>query len=219
MSLAARLSRMSPVLTARERAALTIRSELAGQEPDLSLRRNMPRDQLTEFNRLIALYYIANAELSTVVYCLKLQADLLTRTLETVSHLGEGAASIAAQLGEPPPKGSLRDLRKRTDLTVPEHLLGLSLHIEDDLKGLALYRHQELLAVETVWQEIRDQLDGEEVVRADRLELVAATRQQLLTVIRDAKRGKALQPTSEQLEHYRGMVADVLHNFQLLEAP
>jgi hypothetical protein len=219
MSLAARLGRMSPVLTARERAALTIRSELNDQEPDPALRRNMPGDQLTEFNRLIALYYIANSELATIAYCLKLQADLLEADLEIVVQLKDAADSLAEQLSEPPPEGTLGALRKRSELPVPLYLLGQSLILADRLARTARYRYQELLAIETVWQEIRDQLDGEEIVRSDRLELAAETKQQLLTLIGDSKRGKALQPTMEQLEQYRGRVAEVLHAFHLLEAP
>lgn len=54
MTLEHRLDRLSPGLSARERAVLSIRANLEDRHEDPAIRGTMPRDQIAEFNHLIA---------------------------------------------------------------------------------------------------------------------------------------------------------------------
>src|SRR5579872_413454 len=64
MSMEARLNRLSPALTARERGVLALRSLKSGTPGDPSWRRSMPPEQAEEFNRYIGAMNTANIYLS-----------------------------------------------------------------------------------------------------------------------------------------------------------
>ena len=63
MSIDARLNKVMPALTARERAILVLRSWKEKTPEDPLWRRTMPLEQTTEFNRLIVLMNACNIHL------------------------------------------------------------------------------------------------------------------------------------------------------------
>ncbi len=71
MSIDARLSRLSPGLSARERAILVLKSWKDGTPEDPAWRRTMPNDQAREFNRLIDLMNSINIRLGGYVAVLR----------------------------------------------------------------------------------------------------------------------------------------------------
>ncbi len=63
MSLGARLNKLLPVLSAKERAILVLRSLKDKTPEDPIWRQTMPREQSPEFNRLIVLMNACNNHL------------------------------------------------------------------------------------------------------------------------------------------------------------
>jgi hypothetical protein len=221
VSLATRLAKLSPVLSARERAILVIRAEVAGEDPDPDLRQLMPREQVGEFNRLIAIYYIANAELGTVVRSLTNQAYLLNQWSVTPYTLGVAAAEASRQFDEPLSTKSLRNWRKRTDINLTCLLQGLEQECRDGLAIAALARWREARALETVWAEMADELDGEEIIHPNRRQELEQVKSDLRLIIEKSQGRKRRLPEPDEatLEHYRDLVEGVLRTFHLLEVP
>jgi hypothetical protein len=62
VSIDSRLSRLSPALSALERAILILNAWKEGKEEDPSWRRYMPADQTQAFNRYIGLMNVANRQ-------------------------------------------------------------------------------------------------------------------------------------------------------------
>jgi hypothetical protein len=75
VSLDARLSKLMPALSARERATLILRSWKAKEREDPSLRATLPPSQLDEFNRLIGLMNGCNLYLGAAIMLMKLQVE------------------------------------------------------------------------------------------------------------------------------------------------
>ena len=67
----ARLDRLMPLLSAKERAILTLRDLKAGKPQDRTLLSTAPETQAQELNRLIGLMNAANGDLAHVVVILK----------------------------------------------------------------------------------------------------------------------------------------------------
>jgi hypothetical protein len=72
-----RLSKVSNVLTARERALLVLRSWKAGEDEDPAWRWRMPESQVHAFNRLIALMNGVNVHLKPLLVVLNLELEKL----------------------------------------------------------------------------------------------------------------------------------------------
>ena len=71
MSIDARLKKLTPLLSAKERAILVLGSLKDGTPEDPSWRTTMPMDQVTEFNRLIGLMNAANVHLAMFIALLE----------------------------------------------------------------------------------------------------------------------------------------------------
>ena len=70
MSIEQRLNRLSPALTAQERAILILEAWKAGKPEDPSWRHSMPPDQSRAFNHYIDLINQANPVLGRVISAL-----------------------------------------------------------------------------------------------------------------------------------------------------
>ncbi len=77
MSSTARLDRLYPALTAKERALLVLRAWKVEQEEDAQVRRTMPPDQARDFNHHINLMNAANGDLALYIVVLNGVADKL----------------------------------------------------------------------------------------------------------------------------------------------
>jgi len=83
MSQLARLDKLWPFLSAKERGILVLRSLKTGEREDYRLRTTMPSTQAREFNHYIALMNGVNLDVSTLLLVLR---EILLR-LQTLAHL------------------------------------------------------------------------------------------------------------------------------------
>ncbi len=79
MSLDARLNKLAPMLTARERATLVLGSMKAATPEDRSWRSTMPTTQVQEFNRLIDVMNRCNCEVGAFILLLAKSVEVLER--------------------------------------------------------------------------------------------------------------------------------------------
>jgi hypothetical protein len=77
MSIQQRLARLSPALTAQERAILILEAWKEGRQEDPSWRHTMPQEQSRAFNRYIELMNQANVPLGRLISVLDLQVEAL----------------------------------------------------------------------------------------------------------------------------------------------
>src|SRR3954463_10695382 len=92
MSLDARLTKLMPGLTAKERGILILRSLREQTPEDPSWRRSMPQDQSREFNRLIVLMNATNIYLPlyiTMVAEWAAQMEVRLSWLMTLTQYGQ----------------------------------------------------------------------------------------------------------------------------------
>ena len=106
-------------------------------------------------------------------------------------------------------------------MSVPEFLRGLHEELRASLFSEAKLRWQELRALETVWEEIAADFDGEDPVHPDLRTHLDETKRRLRALIQElapAKRTKKLpEPTEVLLAQYRGLVDRAFHQMGLLE--
>jgi len=108
MSIDSRLSKLAPVLTARERAVLILQSWQEDRPEEPAWRRTMPQSQAVEFNRYIALMNATNRFLANVIGYLERsakeialrQAWLVALTLWQ-EHLDEIERAFRLSFSEP----------------------------------------------------------------------------------------------------------------------
>jgi hypothetical protein len=131
MSLAARLGRLTPALTGKERALLALRARNAGQTPDPELRPGMTPEASREYNRYAALIHVANAELGMLCTVLAYQVECLEAQAERVLLLEEAAALLVKDLGETLEESRVRNWRSRKQVTVPVFLRGLAAELRE----------------------------------------------------------------------------------------
>jgi hypothetical protein len=76
---AGRLSKLMPSLSAKERAVLALRALNAGQDaPDV--RRSMPAEQRHEYNRYMALAFVAGCQMGALVHVIKIRSRTWSST-------------------------------------------------------------------------------------------------------------------------------------------
>ena len=99
MSIDSRLKRLAPALSAKERAVLVLRSLREKTPEDPAWRSTMPRDQTTEFNRLIVLMNACNIYLPLYITMVEQSTERLYTKLHwlmTMSELGSAVWHIAS---------------------------------------------------------------------------------------------------------------------------
>ena len=108
MSIDGRLGRLMPVLTARERAILILKSWKDGVQEDSAWRNSMPPSQVREFNRLIDLMNAANSHLGFYIgFLVQMAETLALREAWLVSltlwqeHIDEIRRAIRLTVQEP----------------------------------------------------------------------------------------------------------------------
>ena len=127
--LRARLGKLAPALSAKERFVLFLRAHNAGEPEDPDLRRTMPRGQVRAFNRFAHLAYVANATLGPVLFALSVHAEGIEYTHQRLGILDRAAGQLEANY----PKELEEDQQPGT-VTVPEFLRGLAQDLRTDLR-------------------------------------------------------------------------------------
>jgi hypothetical protein len=153
-----RLRRLTPELTAKERAVLVLRAVNAGEEPDPEILATMPREQNREFDRYAGLSYVANGELGALCRAIQSQVEGLDAQRLQIEELERAAALLEEEFGLEK-QGRLRGWRRKESVTVPEFLRGLALELRDEI----------------VWNEIAQEFDGEDPVHAELRQRAADT--------------------------------------------
>ena len=174
-SLRSRLGKLAPGLTAKERFILLLRAHNNGEPEDPELKRTMPRGQIKAFNRYAHLAYVANVTVGPVLFAISVHAE----GLEYIQHRIATIEAAASQLEEKYPG----DFQAHEGMvTVPEFLRGLSKELRKEMWDDLSLRWRELRAVETVWEEIASEFDGEPVVNRKMRNLADETRERLQQV-------------------------------------
>jgi hypothetical protein len=163
-ALSGRLTRLTPALTAKERAILALRAHNSGIELDPDVRGKMPRDQVREYNRYAALAYIACSELGALCLVIASHVDCLDNQCRQFEMLEEAGGIIAADLGEEVDKRRVRGWRKKASVTVPQFLAAVAEDLRREVHEGLVLRWQEIRAVEVVWDEVALEFDGEDPV-------------------------------------------------------
>jgi hypothetical protein len=163
VSLSARLDRVLPGLTARQRAVLVLRALAAGQEPDTSLRDIGDLRERRAFNRYMGLLYVVNSELDGMLHGVLYALERLAarRSLEL---LREAGALAAADLGEQADPSVVRNWRKAKAVSVTEFLLGVAEDVRAQELAELLSLWREFRSLEAVWRELAAEFDGESLL-------------------------------------------------------
>ncbi len=164
MSITTRLQKVTQGLSPHQRISLVLQALRDGRDADPELARiNDPREKKA-FNRYIALLYCANVGLAPRCHGLSIVTDELARAAERVRLLEQAAGVLEEDHGLTRPR-RVRDWRKtRKNMQVNEFLRSLAAEMRAELLDDLALRWQELCAVELVWDEISDQVAGEDPV-------------------------------------------------------
>ena len=172
MSIEQRLNRLTPGLSAKERAILVLESWKEGREEDYQLRATMPPQQVPEFNRLIELMNGTMLRLSTYILILdaeveKLelrQAWLVTLVLWE-EQLERARLAVSQPVGEtghkPRKRASSRERTPATPLTdalTPKFSL-IAKSLREGLATLFASIWQAVVAVEIVLAEVAQEFE------------------------------------------------------------
>ena len=220
MSLATRLSRLTPALFGKERALLVTRAHLDRREPDASL-FVMPADQRVEYDYFIALVYTSNTTLGVMVRSLAWIADSLERDQAQYARLAEAAGFVEVALEETPDPEVVRKWKGHSSVTLPDFLRRL----ERELRGEGLQRllliWQELGALELMWAEISQECDGEDLRCPELIVEFTEARerlQKLLMTVSPRHARKPPEPSAEILADFRKAVDEAMRFMSLREA-
>lgn len=215
MSLDARISKLLPGLSVKERAVLVIRAQNAG-EPTTELTRAMPQEQRHQFNKFMGLAFVAGCQFGCLVNVIANQVEDLRFDLERISLLDQAAGILEEDDPESIAAHPVRAWRKQKRVGVPVFLRGLAVEMREDAYKELTLRHQELCAVDAVTAEMGENFDGEDLLHPEvRAKLVscAAVVDELNLSLGDGKRRKLPPPDDGHLGRTRELVE---HGFSAL---
>jgi hypothetical protein len=182
MSIASRLDRITPDLSARERAVLVLRAVAAGQEPDPELKRFNDRGEQRAFNRYMGLFFVVNSELGTLLQSILSHVQRLEEHV-TLEILRDAARLAEQETGERADPKVVKRWRKSKEVNIPELLLGLAEEVRALLLGDVLARWQELRALELAWQGLSSEFEGESLLLPEVGQWTAEARLKLLAQV------------------------------------
>src|SRR5712691_9130105 len=104
--------RLTPVLSAKERAVLVLRAQSQGVDPDPEILRTMPPEQRHEYDRYVGLDYVTNFELNALGFAIRRTVEVLKHELEQLALLESAASSLEKEYGEKVEPGAVRQWRK-----------------------------------------------------------------------------------------------------------
>ena len=225
MSIDARLNKLSPVLSARERAVLSLKSLKDKTPEDPSWRRTMPREQTEEFNRLISLMNACNVYLPLYISVLheKVEQLYLRFDIERMGLLEKAAALLEEDYPEDIAKYTVRPwsklARKQKQVSTPTFLRSLSADVREDAFKELCVRWQELRAVEIVAAEIAQSFDGEDPLPPEIRQQVDATRLSVAEIRRSlfARPRRLPEPSEDFMDRTRDLVDQGFRALNLIE--
>jgi hypothetical protein len=224
VSIDARLSRLTPALSARERAILILGSLKDDTPEDSAWRRTMPQEQVTEFNRYIGLMNVANRELSLLIGMHARTADelgvregWLVSLILWQEHVEEIREALHVVFKRAAP-GSLRrienvldwrslDSEAKGEHAVPEDLIAA---MRRRIAGQTIGCWVQLRTCETMIEELRREFGGVDPMKPYLRAELEQTKQELLTIQEHLSWLKMKvvlrEPLEEELEDLREWV-------------
>ena len=178
MSIATRLDRIVPSLSARQRAVLVFRALAAGQEPDPALNRIDDERERRAFNRYMGLFYVVNIELDGMLHSLLYQVQRLAEQA-TPELLREAAGMVEEQTGDKADPKVVKAWRRAKIVNATEFFLGVAEEVRASLLEDVLQRWRELGSLEAVWEELSQEFDGESLLLPELREKVEQARAEL----------------------------------------
>jgi len=174
VSLDARLTRVMPGLSARERFLAELRAFKSGERPDLQLRRTLPPSQAVEFEDYLRLKRGVNIVLAVRIAELALLVDNLQARCAWMQSIGDLAlllwelAPLVAAKRRPAFEKVIARSSRPVDLPWDEiekegSWLDLAEGILRDLQANLKERWLEVLAAERVLDEAAQEVGGEDV--------------------------------------------------------
>jgi hypothetical protein len=204
-----RLSKIMPVLSAKERAVLALRAQNAAQDaPDVW--RSMPAEQRHEYNLYMALAFVAGCQMGALVHVIKNQVDNLEFDLDRIDLLERAATVLEEDDPESVASHPVRPWRqprgRHEQVMVPEFLRSLAAEIREDAFKELCVRWQELRAVEIVAGDISQIFDGEDALHPDVHEWLDACRQAGLRYMKRLGKKRLPEPADDYLERTHALV-------------
>ena len=190
MSLATRLDKLMPVLSAKERAILVLRSLKDKTPEDPMWRQTMPREQSPEFHRLIVLMNACNIHLPLYITIVEQHAEqmwLRMNWLMTITEFG----SALWNLGSLVPASKHRQAEKAVAEMYPvvelpwdqeEHpqsWLNVSDNMEKNLREGVAHLWDDLNAIDAVLADVAKEFGGEDPLRPIMRGVLDKTRKEL----------------------------------------
>ena len=212
MSLAARLNRLTPALSGKQRALLVLRANLDGHEPDRAL-LTMPADQRREYDYFISLAFVSNNTLGTLLRSLTWIVDALEGNVDEYAMLARAAKMFEEAFEETPDLEEVRKWQQSSNVTLPLFLRGLEADIKASGRQRLLLLWQELRGLELVWAEIAGECEGDDLRHPDLVAEATALKSRLLELIQNASpkhAKKPPEPSEEALAGIRNHVDDAM---------
>lgn len=178
MNLASRLNRLTSTLTAKERAVALIRASKEGIQPDSAIRGTMPPEQRRELNKILNIAIAANGSLASVCLLISIQTEAIRFQLSRIA-LVEGAVEKLETSPSVKDAANGVAVTRGREVPLPVFLRKLAQDMRREALVELKLRWQELRTVEVVWQEISEQLDGEDPVDLENRRAAAAGRREL----------------------------------------
>ena len=214
MSLDARLNKVMPVLSARERGILVLKSLKDKTPENPSLRRTMPPEQMSEFNRLIVLMNACNIYLPLFITMVEQQAEQMEVRVSwmlTLSQFGTALWQLGALV--PPSKRKQAEramagfwpfVELPWDGEQHDHSwLDIAESMEKTIRECVAHLWDDLVAIDAVLAEVAVSFNGEDPMRPVMRGVLEKARSKL-SVMHEVFSGKeAIEvtvPTEEALE-------------------
>ena len=189
-TLGTRLDKVMPVLSARERAILVLRSLKDKTPEDPMWRQTMPREQSPEFNRLIVLMNACNIHLPLYITMVEQHAEQMWLRLNWLMTMTEFEAALW-NLGSLVPTSKRRAAEKAVADVFPvvelpwdleEHplsWLNVSDNMEKNLRDGVAHLWDDLNAIEAVLADVAKEFAGEDPMRPIMRGVLDKTRKEL----------------------------------------
>jgi hypothetical protein len=167
MTLDARLKKVMPALTGKQRAVMVLRANAAGEEVGALLRDNQPSEsEQRAFRRYMGLVYVINRQLGSVCNVILSRAQSLESASYHYRLLNDGAFLLEKEHSLKRRK-PVPDWRTRKNVEVNTFLRSVAEELRlESLDDMRLRWH-EFRALEAVWEELAEEFDGVDPVEPE----------------------------------------------------
>ena len=207
--LRARLGKLAPALTARQRFLAIFNAHRAGTAVDPELRASMPPEQAGEFFAYTRLLFASDVLLGNAAVTVHGHVGELDQLVARIAILERNTADLERQHPELTRKPGERR-RKGGRVTIPEGLRELAAQLRSTLVDEIGFRWHELRCIELLWADMATQLDGVDPAHPTVRTKVEEAREGLRRMAGTVPQGEALltEPPEEKVESLRTYVRE-----------